>query len=334
MGADRIDESVRALISLGRAPTTPAAVIADATLPTQRTVTGTLSSIAASAKRAKIRAPVVIVVGDVVKVRATLGGWDTRPLSGVSVLVTRTREQASELSGIVRELGALVVEAPAIRIEPPKSWAPMDRAIARIGEYAWLVFTSANGVRAFAGRLGARGLDARTLAGVKVCAVGPGTAQTLASVGIAADLVPPSFTTDAIGRAFPRGRGRVLLVRADKVEAELDDALTKKGWAVDRVIAYRISGAQRMDPAVRRAVRSGAIDVITFASGGTVRAFTKLVGGPVPAKTKIVCIGPVTAKEARAAGMKVSKTAKPHTIPALAAAVVESMGSRKRAPAR
>ncbi|MFN2614523.1 MAG: uroporphyrinogen-III synthase [Actinomycetota bacterium] len=238
------------------------------------------------------------------------------------MLVTRSREQASELSARLRALGADAVEAPAITIGPPASLARLDEAISRLRSYSWAVFTSANGVASFAHRLRAAGGDARALANVSVCAIGPGTAEALEAIGITADLIPPTFTTDAVARAFPRGEGRVLLARADKVEPGLDEALRAKGWTIQRVVAYRLRGASRIDPAVRRAVLAGDIDVITFASGGTVRAFMKLVGDKPDGRTKIVCIGPVTAAAARAAGLRVSAVASRHTIEGLLDAVV------------
>jgi uroporphyrinogen III methyltransferase/synthase len=332
MGVERLADAARALIDAGKPRSTPAAVIQDATLPTMRTVTAPLSRIATAAARAKIRPPAITVVGDVVALRDVLGGWDTRPLSGKRVLVTRTREQASDLSAILRELGAEVVQAPAITVEPPRSHAPLDRAVSRLrdGRYDWVVFTSANGVRAFAARLRALRLDARAFATAKVAAVGSGTADALAQLGIAADLVPPSFTTEAVGKAFPRGKGRVLLARADVVEPGLDDAIAAKGWTVERVIAYRLKGRSTMPASVRRDVLNGDIDVLTFASGGTVRAFMKLLRGKPPARTKVVCIGPVTAKAARQAGLRVTKVASTHTIPGLVAAVVEAERPKKR----
>jgi len=342
MGVERLADAAKALIDAGKARTTPAAVIQDATLPTMRTVTAPLSRIASSAARAKIRPPAITVVGDVVSLRDVLGGWDTRPLSGKRVLVTRTREQASELSAILRELGAEVVEAPAIQISPPRSFTNLDRAVSRLadGRYEWVVFTSANGVRAFASRLRKAHLDARAFASTKVAAVGSGTADALAQLGIVADLVPPSFTTEAIGKAFPRGKGRVLLARADVVEPGLDDAIAAKGWTVERVTAYRLQGRSSMPASVRKAVLDGAIDVLTFASGGTVRAFMKLLKGKPSARTKVVCIGPVTAKAARQARLRVTKVARVHTIPGLVAAVVDAetpkkkSGSPRRARAR
>jgi uroporphyrinogen III methyltransferase/synthase len=331
MGVERLAGVARALIDVGKPPSTPAAVIQDATLPTMRTVTGPLSKIASVAQKAGIRPPAITVVGDVVSLRDVLGGWDTRPLSGKRVMVTRTREQASELSAILSELGAEVIEAPAIRVEPPSSFSKVDKAVSNLslGSYGWVVFTSANGVRAFVSRLRAAGFDARAFGSTNVAAVGPGTAEALGAIGIAPDLVPPSFTTDAIGKAFPKGKGRVLLARADKVEPGLDDAIADKGWTVDRLVAYRLKGQSSMPREVRHAVLRGEIDVLTFASGGTVRAFLTLLEGKPPAKTKVVCIGPVTAKAARAAGLRVSAVARTHTIPGLVAATVDVAGSKR-----
>lgn len=334
MGVERLPRVVEQLVARGKDPRTPTAVIADATLPTQRTVTAPLSKIATAARRAGIRPPAVTVIGDVVRVRDAIGGWDTRPLSGMRVLVTRTREQASELSSVLRERGAEVVESPAIRIRPPRSWARVDRAIARLrdGGYRWVVLTSANGVRLFFERLTAAGLDARAFGDTKVAAVGSGTAAALRAAGIEADLVPGTYTTGAIGRAFPRGEGRVLLARADVVEPGLDEAIASKGWSVERVTLYHLVGVGTMPAAVRRQVLAGDIDVITFASGGTVRAFAHALGGKPGRGTKIVAIGPVTAREARRAGLRVHAVAHPHTITALADAVVHAAGRVPASP--
>lgn len=327
MGVERLAEAARALIAAGKPRATPTAIVQDATLPSQRTVVAPLGRLAAAARRAGIRPPAIAVVGDVVRLREVLGGWDTRPLSGLRVLVTRTREQASELSGVLRELGAETVEAPAIRIAPPRSAAPMRRAVAGLagGRYDWVVVTSANGAGALARALREARRDARALGGVRVAAVGAGTAEALAQAGVRADLVPGVFTTEAVGRAFPRGAGRVLLVRADKAEPGLEEALRAKGWRTERVTAYRILGAGRMTPGLRRDVREGRIDVLTFASGGTVRAFARLLGARPHRRTKVVCIGPVTAKAAREAGLRVDAVAREHTIAGLAAAVVEAV---------
>ena len=322
MGAERLPAAAEALIAAGKKRSTPAAVIGSATLPSQQTVTAPLSRIASVARRAGIEPPAITIVGDVVRLRETIGGWDTRPLSGKRVLVTRTREQASELSGVLRELGADVVEAPAIRVEPPASWKAVDRSASQLrdGRFAWVVFTSANGVRFYFSRLRAARTDARAFGEARVAAVGAGTADALRAHGIEPDLIPPTFTTEAIGKAFPRGQGRVLLARADKTEPGLEDALRAKGWTPERVTVYRLRSVARMAPAVRRAVLAGDIDILTFASGGTVRAFMGLLRGKPHRRVKIAAIGPVTAEAAKRSGLRVDAVAKEHTIPGLAAA--------------
>ncbi|MEX2557077.1 MAG: uroporphyrinogen-III C-methyltransferase [Actinomycetota bacterium] len=332
MGVERLADVSKAFIAAGKPRSTPAAVIASATLPSQRTVTAPLSRIATAARRARIEPPAITVVGDVVRLRELLGGWDTRPLSGARVLVTRTREQAGELSGVLRELGAEVIEAPAIKVEPPRSWAAVDRSARKLadGAYSWVVFTSANGVRFFFARLRAARLDARAFGRARVAGVGTGTAATLRAFGIEPDLVPPTFTTEAIGKAFPRGAGRVLLARADKTEPGLGEALRAKGWTPERVTVYRLRRVARLDPPVRRAVLAGEIDILTFASGGTVRAFMGLLHGKPPRRVLVACIGPVTARAAKQAGLRVDVVAREHTIPGLAAAAARAFAKRRR----
>ncbi len=332
MGVERLAEVAKALIASGKPRSTPTAVIASATLPSQRTVTAPLSRIATAAKRARIEPPAITVVGEVVRLRERLGGWDTRPLSGARVLVTRTREQAGELSAVLRELGAEVIEAPAIKVEPPRSWEAVDRSVRKLrdGAYSWIVFTSANGVRFFFSRLRAARLDARAFARARIAAVGTGTAAALLAFGIEPDLMPETFTTEAIGKAFPRGSGRVLLARADKTEPGLEDVLRAKGWTPERVTVYRLRSVARLEPAARRAVLAGEIDILTFASGGTVRAFMRLLRGKPHRRVLVACIGPVTARAAKQAGLRVDVVAGEHTIPGLAAAAARAFAKRRR----
>jgi uroporphyrinogen III methyltransferase / synthase len=327
MGVERLGDVAAALIAAGKPRTTPVAVVSNATLPRQRTVVAPLSRIAAAARRAGIAPPAVTIVGDVVKMREALGGWDTRPLSGRRIVVTRTREQASELAAVLRELGAEVIEAPSIRVAQPRSWAPVDRAAKRLADTDWVVFTSANGVRFFCSRL----RDARAFGRAKVAAIGPGTANALAAFGVRADLVPERFTTSSVAALFPHGAGRVLLARADKAEPELEKAIRSRGWTVERVTAYRLGSVAKLEPAVAKAVRNGAVDVLTFASAATVRAFVKMLGGLPPRGVKVACIGPVTAAEARRLGLRVHAVAREHTIPGLAAATVTAVQGRRSA---
>jgi uroporphyrinogen-III synthase len=185
-------------------------------------------------------------------------------------------------------------------------------------------------VRFFFARLRAARVDARAFGRTRVAAVGAGTADALRLRGIEPDLVPPTFTTEAIGKEFPRGSGRVLLARADETEPGLEDALRSKGWTPERVTVYRLRRVARLDPAVRKAVLGGEIDILTFASGGTVRAFTRLLKGKPNRRTLVACIGPVTARAAKAAGLRVDAVAREHTIPGLAAAAAKAFAAKSR----
>jgi uroporphyrinogen III methyltransferase/synthase len=263
----------------------------------------------------------------VVSLRQLIGGLDVRPLTGRRVLVTRTREQASELAAVLTELGAEAIEAPSITVTPPSSWKAVDRAASSLHEFDWVVFLSPNGVRHFCSRL----RDARAFGSVRVAAVGSGTAAVLRNFGVVADLIPTTFTSQSVGKAFPKGSGRVLVVRADVADEALEEAVASRGWSVERVAAYRLKPARRLDPAVRKMLDAGEIDAITFASAGSVRAFASLYGKPLPKGVKIACIGPVTAKAARKAKLKVAAEAKEHTIPGLAAAVAGALTNRRGA---
>lgn len=248
-------------------------------------------------------------------------------LAGRTVLVTRPRGQAGPLVRLLRERGAQTLEAPVIEIERPSADGPLDRAIreAAEGRFAWVVVTSAAGAAAWAERSAALGLRPPRVE-AKVAAVGSGTADALRSAGIEADLVPETFTTRALGEAFPRGpegSGLVLLARADIAPRELEDLLRGKGWEPVRVEAYRTRRAGDLPETVRRALDRGRVDAVTFTSASTVDAFVALAGrvrGPA-----VVCLGPVTADAARRAGLEPIAVAEPHTIEGLARAVARAL---------
>jgi uroporphyrinogen III methyltransferase/synthase len=181
-------------------------------------------------------------------------------------------------------------------------------------------------VEAWFTRAAEAGLDARGLR-AKVAAVGPGTAEALREHGILADLVPSTFTTVALGRAFPRGQGRVLLPRADIAPVELEGLLEAKGWTVVRVDAYRSKPVRSLPAAVRAALENGEIDAITFTSASTVEGFVRAAG--VPRGPAVVCIGPVTARRAREAGFRVAAVARPHTLGGLVDAVERVLSGRR-----
>jgi len=318
MGAGRIAEIAARLIAGGRAPETPVAAVRWGTHPHQRTVRATLATVAAEA----IEAPAAIVVGAVAAL--DLGWFERRPLFGRRVVVTRAREQASGLRARLVELGAEVVELPAIAVEPLAFDLP------DLARYGWVVLTSVNGVEAFFTRgLHDHGLDARALAGVRVAAIGPGTAGALERFGVRADLVPERFVAEALLAAFPEPDAPgepVLLARAEQARDVLPDGLRSKGYSVDVVAVYRTVTAEP-DPAEVARVRAGEFDALTFTSSSTVDNFCRLVG-PLSGDPIIVSIGPVTSASAAAAGLQVTVEADPHDIDGLVAAVLGVLGHR------
>lgn len=248
-------------------------------------------------------------------------------LEGRRVLVTRSAERAGELSALLRARGAVAIEAPAIRIAPArtKRFETAIRDTAMDG-YGWVVFTSAEGAGAWFARAEELGFDARALR-AHVAAVGSGTAEALRAHGVIPDLVPRTFTTAALARAFPRGGGKVLLPRADIAPSELEETLRAKGWRVARVDAYRSRPARALPREARRALERGEVDAVTFTSASTVDGFVS-AGGAVRGAA-VVCIGPVTARAAREAGFRVAAVARPHTLEGLVGAVARALRRRR-----
>ena len=238
-------------------------------------------------------------------------------MAGRVILVTRPADGSADLVKHLDHRGAVAIVAPAIEIVPIRS-AALTRALRELaeGDYAWLTLTSRATVEMLASRLGAPD-DVRA----RVAAIGDGTAAAFrAWSGRDPDLVPANFTTTGLARAFPRGRGRVLCARADIAPAGLEDALAAKGWTPTRVDAYRTRMPRALPREARDALRAGEVDAVTFTSASTVRGFVGALG-PVKGAPKVVCIGPVTAREARAHGLTVHAVAKPHTIEGLVAAL-------------
>ncbi|MDQ1385209.1 MAG: uroporphyrinogen methyltransferase / synthase, partial [Actinomycetota bacterium] len=257
MGAGRVAEIAEALIAGGRADGTPVAAVRYGTRPDQRTVRATLATIADIG----VEPPSAIIVGAVAAL--DFAWFEKRPLFGRTVVVTRAREQASELTTRLEQLGATVLELPAIRIVPLTfAWPDLTR-------FAWVVFTSANGVDAFFDSgLAPAGLDARALAPVRLAVIGPGTGAALARRGLRADLVPERFVAESLLDAFPEGSGRVLLARAEVARDVLPDGLARKGYDVEVLPVYGT------EPAPARAddlagIRAGSVDAITFTSSST-----------------------------------------------------------------
>ncbi len=246
-----------------------------------------------------------------------------KPLAGATVVVTRPRPEADELARLLERRGARAIVAPAIELAPVRS-AALTTAIRELadGAFAWVTLTSPRTVDVLAERLTPRDVRAR------VAAVGEGTAEAFRRWSRRdPDLIPRAFTSAALGRAFPRGSGRVLLPRADVAPEGLEEVLARKGWTPTRVDAYRTRMPRSLPAEARAALRAGTVDAVTFTSASTVRGFVGALRA-VKGNPKVVCIGPVTAREAREHGLRVHGVADPHTIDGLVAAVERVLAPR------
>jgi uroporphyrinogen III methyltransferase / synthase len=316
MGVRRLEQIAQALIAAGRAGDEPTAVVQEGTLPAQRSVHGTLATIAELVRGEEIHAPAITVIGPVAALADRLAWLRPLPLAGRSVAVTRARAQASELARRLQALGAEAVQAPAIRIAPLPGPAP------ELSRYDLVCLTSPNGVSALFERLAQAGLDARALAGARVAAIGPGTARALAERGIAADVVPDRYVAEALAEALADVPvRRALLARAREARAVLPDALRARGAEVDVLELYETL-AEPLDDAALDAVRRA--DYVTFTSSSTVRFFVQAAGGQpgLSPATRIVSIGPVTSETLREHRLEPHVEAQQHDIDGLVAALI------------
>lgn len=331
MGMTNLPKIVQCLQAEGKEGTTPVALIRWGTRASQRTVVGSLDDIVTKAAAAHMEPPTVIVVGEVVRLREQLSWFERRPLFGKRILVTRPKPQAPEFSDLIAAQGGEPVECPTIEIAPPEDRAPLDRALARLATYNWLIFTSVNGVAPFMTRLLETQRDVRALSGLTICCIGPRTAEALAAYGLRADLIPEQFQAEGILEmlAARQMRGaRVLIPRALVARELLPDQLRAQGADVDVVPVYRTVRPAVATDRLMEQLRTGGIDVISFTSSSTVRNFVELF----PTKealvrsvgtTTVACIGPITAGTAREAGLTVQVMAGQNTVPALADAIVD-----------
>ena len=333
-GPRQLPTMLNALVAHGRPPDDSAAVVYDGTLPTQETLAGSLEEIAKAIKQSDERRPAILVVGRVAALREHLRWFDSRPLFGKRVLVTRPREQAADLSERLEAMGAEAIEAPMIRIVPPDDFGPLDDACARAGLFNWIIFASVNAVDAFVGRLLAGPQDLRALKGVKLCGVGPATGDRLARYGLKVDLTPAEYRADGVLRALAETgevRGlKILLPRADIGRELVAEELRRQGAEVTEVVAYRTvatEGEREGEPDVYHMLLEHRIDVVSFASASAVRGFVHALGAEPAADllsaTVVACIGPVTAEAASQFNIKTTIMPSVYTIPALVDAIVE-----------
>lgn len=334
MGMANLPQITEQLIAHGRPAETPVALIRWGTRPEQETLTGTLGDIAAKAREVSFTNPAVIVVGEVVNMREKLMWFEKKPLFGHRILVTRSREQASELSAAIEALGGEAVEFPTIAITEPEDYGPLDQAIEVLPTFQWLIFTSVNGVDYFFRRLRLRGRDIRDLAGMAICAIGPKTREALENYALRVDFVPSEYRAEEIISGLQdkvQVGQRILLPRADLARRVLPESLAAMGVDVTEVTAYRTVMGEGNAPLIREMLQNGQINVVTFTSSSTVKNFIQLLGGVKPLEAlkgvTVVCIGPITAATATQMGLDVGVTAAEYTIPGLVRALVEHVGS-------
>ncbi|GAA4915777.1 uroporphyrinogen III methyltransferase/synthase [Stackebrandtia albiflava] len=317
------------LLMAGLSPTTPVAVTGDVTGETQFTTGSTVDTFVEAALGFAGR--VVITLGDTVAERGRLGWWENRPLYGWKVLIPRTKEQAGTMSEKLRAYGAIPCEVPTIAVEPPRTPAQMERAVKGLvdGRYAWIVFTSANAVKAIWEKFGEHGLDARAFGGIKIACVGQATADKVRSFGIEPELLPGGEQSgEGLLADFPPHDpvldpvGRVLLPRADIATEVLSAGLQERGWEVDDVTAYRTVRASPPPAEIRDAIKSGGFDAVLFTSSSTVRNLVGIAGKP-HARTVVAVIGPHTAETATEFGLRVDARPEHASVPALVEALAE-----------
>ncbi|MDQ2733345.1 MAG: uroporphyrinogen-III synthase, partial [Armatimonadota bacterium] len=325
MGVERLDEIAGELIRHGRAATTPVAVVEWGTHTRQRTVVGVLEDIAGRCKEEGVKPPAVTIVGEVVALRDQLRWFDRKPLFGKRALVTRARDQVSDLARLLTEGGAEVLEYPTIRIRPfqldetPAFHETLSAA------HDWIIFTSVNAVECFFGLVRGAGGDARSIGAAKIAAVGPVTAGAVERAGLRVDFIPQEAMGERIAATFPEPVSglRLLIPRALVAPEELPAAFRSAGASVTVLPVYE-TVPDEGGAAVRESLLAGEVDWITFTSSSTVKNFLKDIAAPdVPAATKIACIGPMTSETAQSAGLRVDVMAAEHTVPGLVAAILE-----------
>ena len=342
-GPQQLPHILRSLIAHGRPAEESGAVIFDGSLPTQRTLDGTLGQLLDGIEKSPAQRPGVLVVGRVAALRGHLRWYDERPLFGKRVLVTRPRGQATEFVDQLESMGAEVVEAAMLRIEPPEDYGPLDAACARAGSFAWIVFSSTNAVDAFMGRLLRGAKDVRALGGVKLCCVGPATSERLANYGLKADVVPGENRAEALVHALSdtgQVTGmKILLPHADIGREVIADELRKQGADITEVIAYRTvaTDAEREgDPDIYRMLLERTLDVVTFTSPSAVRNLVRVLGAEPAADllrtTVVASIGPVTAEAASQSGIETHVMPEKYTVPALVQAIVKYFETRATSP--
>jgi uroporphyrinogen III methyltransferase / synthase len=324
MGAKTLPKTVEALLAGGLDAHVPAAAVARGTQPRQRTVVATVGTIVDEVRHGGLGAPMVVVIGWTVLLRDEIAWYERRPLFGKTIVVTRAAQQAAALGGLLRERGARVLEMPATRIVRLDTAGVRD-ALARLTDYQWLLFTSRNAVDIFWEQLLAASRDARSLAGSRIAAVGPGTAGALLERGIVVDVVPERFVAEGLLETLRErsdiSGANVLYITAEGARDVLRAGLEDLGARVDVVQAYRSVADGRGADRLRRALERDEVDLVTVTSASAVATFVQLVGADAAVRARLASIGPVTSDAAREAGLEVAVEASDATLNALVKAI-------------
>lgn len=330
MGVKNLPNIVMQLLNHGISPDTPAAVVRWGTTPKQRSVSGTIGNISDLVKAAGIKSPAIIIVGNVVKLKSKMDWFENKPLFGKRIVITRAREQASDLVDMLSALGAECLEFPTIKVEPPDDFRALDRAIKNLSTYDWLIFTSVNGVNFFFERLFGNGRDIRSFHKIKTAVIGPATSERLLHYGLKSDVIPHSYRAESVIDAFRNinleGK-RVLLPRAKEARMILPEELIKKGAFVDEITAYQTRAVTDEAADLIKELKNKTIDIVTFTSSSTVKNFAALLPADMIKELMkditVAAIGPITADTAKELGFKVSITAESFTIPGLCNAILQ-----------
>jgi uroporphyrinogen III methyltransferase/synthase len=329
MGVKNIPKIVQSLLAHGRSPDTPAAVIRCGTTSNQQTVVSNLADIVQKVEKEGIRPPAILIVGEVVYLREKLNWFEKKTLFGKRILITRARDQASTFSKILEGYGAHVIQFPTIEIRPPANWSGLDKAIKKLDNYHWVIFTSTNGVDYFWQRLILAGKDARAFKGAKIAAIGPPTAQELRKRGIVPDLIPQEYKAEGLIQSLEAkdlAGTKFLIPRAAEAREILPEELRKQGAEVDIVAAYRTVRPTDHKGEVIDLLKAKEIDLITFTSSSTVKNLIEILlkdrSKELLAGIKIACIGPITARTAKGFGIDTDIMPEVYTIPAMAKAIV------------
>jgi len=335
MGVKSLPRICAKLIENGMNPDMPAAAIRWGTRPQQRTIVGTVETLARRVEEAGLKPPALTIIGQVVALRESMNWFESRPLFGQTIVVTRTRQQASDLTDRLLALGADVIEAPTIELAPPTDWKPIDEALAKAGEFDWIVFTSANGVEYTRRRLFETGRDVRVFGKAKFAAIGDATAAALLDkFSIKADLCPGRFVAEALADEFAARKEiagkKFLLLRADIARPILRERLEQGGAA--RVLdlpVYETRVAEALPPALLEALDAGEVHWVTFTSSSTAKNFVSLLGPDYREKlrdVRLASIGPITTQTLKDLGLEPSVQAEQFNIDGLMDALRNGWG--------